>query len=152
MAKTILLITLISIIIFIAYSFYKKPTPTGVTTIDIKGNEFKLEVARTIHQKNKGLMNRPSLGEKEGMIFVSSMEIPQAFWMKNTLIPLDMIFLDKDGKVLNIETALPEPGVSDLQLKLYKSIAPAKYVIELNKGTSTKIGLVPGDIINLPKL
>ena len=69
--------------------------------------------------------------------------------MKDTLIPLDIIFLDKNGIVLNYETAQPKPGVSDLKLKKYNSVGPARYVIELNAGTAAKLNITPGDAIKL---
>lgn len=96
-------------------------------------------------------MKRSSLCSSCGMIFVSTAPAKQVFWMKNTLIPLDIIFLDSRGKIVNVENAVPQPSVPDLQLKLYRSTAPSQYVIELNSGDSQKLNLKPGDQIELPK-
>ena len=109
-----------------------------------------MEVARTIPQKAKGLMDRDSLCPDCGMIFVSEFEMPQSFWMKNTKIPLDLIFIDRNGLIINIETAHPEPGVSDNRLKQYRSLSPAQYVIEINSGESARLSLKSGDKIDLP--
>ena len=86
------------------------------------------------------------------MIFISRLETPQIFWMKNTLIPLDIIFLDHIGKIINIEEADPEPTVADMNLKLYRSSSPSQYIVELNRGDSQKLNLLPGDQIKLPQL
>ena len=69
--------------------------------------------------------------------------------MKNTLIPLDIIFLDSDLEVINIEKANPEPNTSDENLASYRSLRPAKYVLELNQNRSKEIGLEKGSNINL---
>lgn len=127
-------------------------TPTEFIDFKIKDRHFKLEVANTLAQKSRGLMYRDSLKPDEGMIFISPSPSIQYFWMKNTKIPLDMIFLKEDGSVINIENAYPQPNTPDINLKLYQSLSPAKYVIELNSGTTQKIQLAPGDKINLDSL
>lgn len=80
------------------------------------------------------------------MIFVFDEEKPRAFWMKNTLIPLDMIFLDDELNVINILTATPcerEP------CRLYRSSGPARYVLEINGGLAEKKGIVVGSKMSL---
>jgi uncharacterized protein len=72
--------------------------------------------------------------------------------MKNTLIPLDMIFLDKNGQVINIETASSEAKNPDGSYQLFKSNRPAKFVIEINASDSKKLKLIPGDTIDVTKL
>jgi uncharacterized membrane protein (UPF0127 family) len=152
MAKNILIVVFIIVLIYLAYQIFFNQGKSETVKIKIKDQEFILEVAKTIPQKSKGLMNRDHLCQNCGMIFVSSFDIPQIFWMKNTLIPLDIIFVNSQGKVINIATATPEPGVTDTKLKLYQSDSPSKYVIELNAGTGKKIMLGPGDIINLSSI
>ena len=150
MAKDIFIVALIILIIGIIYQIFFNNPPLSKVSVKIKDIDFSLEVAKTIPQKSKGLMNRNTLAANSGMVFVSEFEMPQIFWMKNTLIPLDMIFVDKNGQVINILTATPEPNSTpDTQLTLYKSASPAKYVIELNAGASQKLNLVSGDKINL---
>ena len=150
MYKNILFIALVAVIGLIVYLLFFNNPSLSANEVKIKGQAFHLEVAKTIPQKSYGLMNRTSLCQNCGMIFVFDFNMTQIFWMKDTLIPLDMVFIDSTGKVTNIETATPEPNTPDNQLKLYKSTAPAKYVIELNADTAKKIGLVAGDIIDLP--
>jgi uncharacterized protein len=152
MAKNIFLIILILIIIYFAWQLiFNNPAPV-TADITIKDKNYSLEIAKTIPQKTIGLMNRTNLCPNCGMIFVSPLEMPQVFWMKNTLIPLDIIFLDKNGLVLNIASAVPQPNTPDNQLDLYQSISPSKYVIELNSGDSSKLSLQAGDKIDLPNL
>jgi len=152
MVKNILIIILITVLILLVYQLFFNHPPTKIVKMDLKGKTYQLEIAKTIPQQAKGLMNRTSLCQNCGMIFVFGLELPQAFWMKNTLIPLDIIFLDKNGKIINIVTATPQSAVSDNQLRLYRSTAPAKFVIELNAGDATKLSLVPDNIIDIPSL
>ena len=105
---------------------------------------FKCEVADTEAERAAGLMNRESLGNDSGMLFI--FEEPQnlTFWMKNTLIPLDIIFIDKDGIVLNVEEADVEPGVPDNSLTRHKSDGPAKWALEIKQGLSEHYGIAAG--------
>lgn len=139
----ILILIVFTLIIWAIYIFY--PRKTSTITQKIKDQDFSLEVAKTIPQRTTGLMNRPSLCPNCGMLFVFEVQMPLSFWMKNTLIPLDIIFLDSIGKVINIGTGVPQ------SLAQVSSLSPAKYVIELPSGTAAKIGLLPGDTINLVK-
>lgn len=131
---------------FIIYFLFFHRPQLHIVQIKINQQNFDLEVSKTIQQHTVGLMNRQSLCPSCGMIFVFGLELPQSFWMKNTLIPLDIIFLDKNGMVINITQGTPK------SLELIPSDKPAKYVIELNAGASAKIHLKPGDVINLDNL
>lgn len=152
MPKNIIILISVILLILVIYRVFFYHPDLEKNTFLIKGKQYNLEVAVTLSQKEQGLMNRPQLCNHCGMIFVSNLEMPQIFWMKNTLIPLDIIFLDKEGTVINIANAVPEPGVSDSQLKLYHSSRNAKYVIELNAGDTQKLQLIPGDKIDLSTL
>lgn len=94
----------------------------------------RLEVADNTSERRRGLMYREELPEYRGMLFVYPGEDERAFWMKNTMIPLDIIFLNSSKHVINLETAYPEPNTSDSELTRYRSDAPTQYVIELNAG------------------
>ena len=72
--------------------------------------------------------------------------------MKDTLIPLDMLWLDRKGKIVSIFTAEPEPNIPLYKLKLYQNTLPALYVLELNASDSAKLKLAVGDNINLDSL
>lgn len=102
--------------------------------IEIGDKEYNVEVARTEEEKIKGLQEKESLGEDEGMLFIYDEPQELAFWMKDTAIPLDIVFIDEDGEVISVqqgqpydETLLEEDGVM--------------YVLEVNQNS----GIQPGD-------
>jgi uncharacterized membrane protein (UPF0127 family) len=101
---------------------------------------FKVEVAQTEYEQGKGLMFRTALGPNEGMIFPMDPPRKAAFWMKNTVIPLDIIFISPDGRVSNI-AANAEP-YSERPLP---SAGEVKGVLELPGGRAAELGIVPGD-------
>lgn len=105
-----------------------------------KAHAFRVEVARTSAEQARGLMFRTEMGADEGMIFPMNPPRMAAFWMRNTVIPLDIIFVGADGRILNIaENATP---YSEAPLP---SIGPAKGVLELNGGRAAQLGIAPGD-------
>jgi uncharacterized membrane protein (UPF0127 family) len=115
-----------------------------LTVVTAQGpHVFQVEVAASEREQARGLMFRNAMGADEGMIFPMIPARPAAFWMKNTVIGLDIIFIGPDHKVLNIaanavpydETPLPSAG-------------EAAGVLELNAGRAAQIGLKPGDKVN----
>ena len=121
--------------------------PQQLRTVEVRLGEkdFILQVADTDAERQAGLMFRKSLAENEGMIFIFLEEQYQSFWMKNTYVPLDIAFLDENGRVLNIKQAKPH------DLDGVDSVAPAKYVIELPVGAAKKAGLAPGMTVRIPE-
>ncbi|MBV9014738.1 MAG: DUF192 domain-containing protein [Alphaproteobacteria bacterium] len=108
-------------------------------------HKFAIEVATTPGQMEQGLMFRRSLAPDAGMIFDYSGLAMAAMWMKNTLIPLDMLFVDQRGRIINIhERAVPG------SLDPIAAAAPARAVIELNGGTAARLGIKPGDRVIFP--
>lgn len=122
----------------------KNNNDQNLTTIRFYNNEekayeVKCEIADSIWEQAIGLMNRTNLSQDRGMLFIFSDEKPREFWMKNTLIPLDMIFLDKDFKIVKIiENAQP---CKTINCDTYPSVEPAQYVIEINGGFSEKYNI-----------
>lgn len=112
--------------------------------LQIDNQTVNVEVANTSAERREGLMYRRNLPENHGMLFVYPDEDKRSFWMKNTYIPLDIIFVDSNGEVINIEQADPEPNTSDENLKRYRSESPAKYVIEVKQGFSREHNITPG--------
>ena len=111
-----------------------------------KTHRFTVEVARTAPEQQQGLMNRASLAPDRGMIFPYDPPQPVAFWMKNTLIPLDLIYVAPRGKILRIEAnAVP------LSLDQLPSGGPIEAVLELAGGRSAELGLKPGDQVSWPR-
>jgi len=112
----------------------------------IAGRKFELEVAKTPQQQQIGLMYRTSLADNRGMLFVFASPQLTRFWMKDTLIPLDMIFLRK-GQVMAIETAVPP--CKSATCPTYGTDTLIDRVIELKSGTTAQIGLKVGDRVKI---
>ncbi|MGA1819690.1 MAG: DUF192 domain-containing protein [Thermoplasmatota archaeon] len=102
------------------------------------------ELASTPEERAKGLMNRTELSDSEGMVFYYEPPREVSFWMKGTLIPLDMVFVSPEFIVVKVSQADPEPGVPDNELTRYPSGEPVRYVIEMNKGLAGENGVVAG--------
>ena len=120
---------------------------TLILKTDTGDHSFNIEVATTHKERALGLMFRRSLPENAGMLFLYDQPQPAAMWMKNTLIPLDMVFISPDGAVHRIE-ANAEP----FSLTVIPSEGPIVGVLELNGGEAAKIGLKPGDKVIYPGL
>jgi uncharacterized membrane protein (UPF0127 family) len=106
---------------------------------------FGVEMAVTPEEQAKGLMFRRDLPEKQGMLFDFHREQPTSFWMKNTYIPLDMIFIRADGRILRIaENTVP------LSEALVPSGGPVRAVLEVIGGTTKKLGIASGDRVTHP--
>jgi len=135
------------LIIFLLYLLIPRKTKSG--NFKIKNTTYQLELAKTISQQATGLSGRTSLCSNCGMLFVFAYEDIWPFWMQNTLIPLDIIWLDKNGKIVHYVNATELKS-----LKILKNSTPAKYVLELNSGDFDKLKLKLGDEIlhNYPQL
>jgi hypothetical protein len=103
-------------------------------------HEFKVEVADTPKARARGLMFRKSMPADHGMLFDFKAEGPVSMWMKNTYIPLDMVFIGRDGRVVGV-AADTEP----MSERIIASPQPAYAVLELNAGAARKMSLAPGD-------
>ncbi|MEO5972712.1 MAG: DUF192 domain-containing protein [Sphingomicrobium sp.] len=109
-------------------------------------HRFTVEVALSGEEQATGLMNRQSLAPDRGMIFPYTPPQQATFWMKNTLIPLDLIFIRADGKIARIEAnAVP------LSLDPLVSIEPVAAVLEIAGGRVAELGIVPGDEVDWPR-
>ena len=109
--------------------------------------ELGVEIADTPEEHTQGLMNRESLADGEGMLFVFDSDSQRSFWMKNTLIPLDMIFVNSSLDIVSISED-SQPCVSD-PCPLYRSAMPAMYVVEANSGFAREHSLEPGQNIQI---
>ncbi len=113
----------------------------------IGGETFILELAVIPEERRVGLSNRDYLAPDSGMLFVFQQERTLSFWMKETLIPLDILFLNSDRRITNIHTMMPQPGVPTGQLTTYRSTRPALYAVEVNAGVAKELGLMPGMVV-----
>jgi uncharacterized protein len=143
-------VLIIAAAILAAVAFMVRPPLAATTgTLEITSktgvHRFTVEVVATDDERAKGLMFRRELPEGRGMLFDFKSEQPVAFWMKNTYIPLDMIFIRADGRILRI-AADTEP----MSERLVPSGGPVLGVLEVIAGTAKKLGIAPGDRVSYP--
>lgn len=117
--------------------------PLVITGKKIKAQTFMVEVVSKDTDRARGLMNREELKADHGMLFLFGSNAEAAFWMKNTLIPLDMIFINTDGTIRTIHP-MAEPN----SRKIIKSGGPVVAGLEIKGGEAQKRGLKPGDIVH----
>lgn len=125
----------------------------GTVDVQIKGQTFRLWIADENDERLAGLMfvtaeqmgDLPD-GTRRGMVFVFGFDQFMSFWMRNTIIPLDIAYLDRDGTVLNTHTMMP----LDDRPNQYPSDGRALMAIEVNAGVFAELGLTKGDVITLP--
>lgn len=116
--------------------------PLTIVTNDGRRHSYTVEVARTSDEQAQGLMDRRSMPRDVGMIFPFPAPRPAAFWMHNTYIPLDMLFLLADGRIESILADVPP-----LNEEQRRSLGPVAAVLELNAGEAARIGATPGDLV-----
>lgn len=120
---------------------------SGLEVIPVKvtsGDEtftFMSELADSAETQRRGMMFRTEMGENEGMIFPYERPDNRGFWMRNTVLPLDIIFIGPDNRILNIAEGIPYNETSVL------SDGPAIAVLELNRGRAAELGIEPGDLV-----
>lgn len=108
-------------------------------------HSFQVEIAETGDQRAQGLMFRRQMGADAGMLFLFGGSEVRAMWMKNTLIPLDMLFIDETGKIVRIE----ERTVPHSERAIVSG-GPVSAVLELNAGTASRLMIKPGDRVRHP--
>lgn len=142
--EPLLLLALCSLVLGCERRTVTPTTTLPTTTMQIGGKTFTLEIARNNKDREKGLMFRDAMPADHGMIFVFPDMQPRGFWMRNTRIPLDIVYVQPDGQIVSIHTMKP------LDLTSVKSGGPAMYAIELNAGIAVQLGLKPGDMVDIP--
>ena len=120
--------------------------PTNSNKILINNGEklihIDVEISDDNEERAKGLMYRKRLNDNDGMLFIFNNESYQTFWMKNTLIPLDMIFIDSKFAIIDIKNAIP---CKEEPCTLYTSSKPARYVLEVSAGFTRKNNIILGN-------
>lgn len=116
--------------------------PLTIETASGKIHDFVAELALDNAQREQGLMFRKSMPPENGMLFDFGEARDVAMWMRNTLIPLDMLFIARDGRITHIhENAVPHSEA------IISSRGPVKFVLELNGGAAKRYGIKPGDMV-----
>ena len=126
-------------------------TASGIRTliIEASGDEsvkVRVEIADKPDEQAKGLMYRMALGQERGMLFVFPTEEDRSFWMKDTLIPLSIAYIDSEGRIVDIQ----DMKALDDDPPHYVSAEPARYALEVNKGFFDERGVKVGDRLDLP--
>lgn len=111
--------------------------------VELAGTRYTVEIADDDGERAKGLMFRDSLGEARGMLFIHEREEMQAYWMKNTRIPLDILYFDDMRRLVTQQRDVPPCALGD-GCPPYPSSAPARFVLELNAGQAHRLGLKDG--------
>jgi uncharacterized membrane protein (UPF0127 family) len=111
--------------------------------VEIAGHRYTVEVASTDAQRERGLMFRKTLATDRGMLFIHERQQPLAYWMKNTLIPLDILFFDDAHRLVAQQRDVSPCTLGDA-CPAYPSAAPARFVLELNAGQAAKLHLENG--------
>ncbi len=111
----------------------------------IHEKEIRVEVAKTPEERSHGLMGRKHLGKDEGMLFIFEAEDCHGFWMKDTLLPLSIAFIGKDGRIVWMTEMKP------LTLDSHVPPRPVLYALEMNKGWFSSHGVKVGDIVRFSK-
>jgi uncharacterized protein len=114
-------------------------------TVSTEGNRqvtFKVEVADTPAKREMGLQYRRELADDRGMIFLFAGESPQTFWMKNTPIPLDMIFINRERKIVGIVANTVPFSLDPRSVDI-----PSQYVLEINGGLAKRVGIAVGNAV-----
>jgi len=116
-----------------------------ISRVCVSGNCFAVELALTSEDQARGLMYRKSMDADRGMLFVFAASGTHKFWMKNTLIPLDIVWIGQDFKIIHI--AEQTPPCSSASCPDYGPEEAAKYVLEVNGGQMSQIGAKVGDVV-----
>lgn len=111
--------------------------------VELGGKRYTVEIANDDASRAKGLMHRDSMPADRGMLFLHDVEEPQAYWMKNTRIPLDILYFDSARKLVSQQRDVPACTLGD-RCPPYPSNAPARYVLELNAGQAEALKLRDG--------
>jgi len=119
---------------------------SGGNWVELGGQRYTVEVADDDDERAQGLMFRDALPAGHGMLFIHEQEGPQSYWMKNTRIPLDILYFDNARRLVSQQRGVPPCTLGDA-CPTYPSGAPARYVLELNAGEAARLGLADGAVI-----
>jgi uncharacterized membrane protein (UPF0127 family) len=121
--------------------------PTPLVAVTASGeHSFTIEIADDVSERTKGLMFRETMPDDRGMLFIFDETQPVGFWMKDTPMPLDLIFIGQDGRIRDI---LPGEPLSPAVISPRE---PVRFVLEFKQGTAAKAGIVAGDMLRHPAI
>lgn len=144
--KIFLIIIFLSVLLIAVYIFFMNENEQKEIQLCFENDCFEVELALTPEERSRGLMFREHLEENKGMLFVFDEEGERGFWMKNTLIPLDIIWLNENKEAVFIIRNVQPCG--DDKCPVIRPDERAKYVLEIKEGTAHRIGLEVGDSVD----
>lgn len=121
-----------------------RPAALPTSWVELHGHRYQVEIAQNEEQRARGLMFRTHMDADRGMLFVHEAQQPRAYWMKNTLIPLDILYFDSARRLVSVSRNTPPCDLGDA-CPPYRSDGPALYVLELNAGIADRLHLKKGD-------
>ena len=121
---------------------------SGGSWVELGGQRYSVEVADDDAERARGLMFRDAMPADHGMLFIHEREEPQSYWMKNTRIPLDILYFDDERRLVAQQRDVPPCSLGNA-CPSYPSNAPARFVLELNAGEAARLGLDDGAVITL---
>ena len=119
---------------------------SGGPWVEIGGQRYVVEIADDDAERERGLMFRDEMAADRGMLFVHDREEPLSYWMKNTHIPLDILYFDDSATLVSQQRDVPPCSLGD-RCPPYPSAAPARFVLELNAGEAARLGLQDGAVL-----
>ncbi len=123
------------------------PREQPLGEVELGGQRFQVEIVEDDAAREQGLMHRETMAADHGMLFIWPEEAPRAFWMKNTLLALDILYFDSRMRLVDLHTDV-QPCRSE-RCPTYPSARPARYVVELNAGTAEELGMKLGDRLTI---
>jgi len=114
--------------------------------VELKGKRFAIEIADDDAERARGLMFRDAMAADHGMLFIHDSEEPQSYWMKNTKIPLDILYFNHERRLVSAQEGVPPCSAGD-QCPPYPSEGSALYVLELNAGMAQSLRVKAGDAL-----
>jgi len=114
--------------------------------VELKGKRFQIEIADDDDERARGLMFRDEMAADHGMLFIHDSEEPRSYWMKNTKIPLDILYFNHERKLVSAQEGVPPCSAGD-QCPPFPSEGSALYVLELNAGMAQTLGVKAGDTL-----
>lgn len=145
MARWLALAFLVPLVVACGFAPPASPT-VRLIGADGKVSEVKVDLATTPADRGRGLMQRPSMPDDAGMLFVFPADTDNPFWMKDTLIPLSIAWIAADGTIVDIQDMQPQ------STDLHQPRARYRYALEVNQGYFARAGVKPGDRVELPSL
>ncbi len=122
------------------------PDRLEIETANGTTHSFSIEVADTDFERSAGLMFRDDMDDDHGMLFVFETTRRLSFWMQNTPMPLDLVFIGEDGRIVSIRWGQPFSTAS------ISPLTPGRFVLELKAGTAQKAGIAEGDTVRHPRI